>query len=191
MARQRSEFLGSLGKLFAIFKKVVDKVLELGGSDEDIVRLDTDVALVEAVARLIIMEKRLAMKEAQEKIQRGEQIHEGAEEQFLMAIFGRGAVERLTSHPLSPEERDSLREKIKAVLQTLTYREREIVRLRYGLGDGYTYTLEEAGRIFKVTRARVRLIEARAVRKLMDPVRARHLAGFIGNLQQDAEAQQP
>ncbi len=72
-----------------------------------------------------------------------------------------------------------LREKIGALLKTLTYREREIVRLRYGLGDGYTYTLEEVGRIFKVTRERVRQIEAKAVRKLQHPVRSQQLAGFV------------
>jgi RNA polymerase primary sigma factor len=72
-----------------------------------------------------------------------------------------------------------LREKIEALLKTLTYREREIIRLRYGLGDGYTYTLEEVGRIFKVTRERVRQIEAKAVKKLQHPVRSQQLAGFI------------
>ncbi len=50
---------------------------------------------------------------------------------------------------------------------------------RYGLGDGYTYTLEEVGRIFKVTRERVRQIEAKAVRKLQQPVRSRQLEGFL------------
>ncbi len=72
-----------------------------------------------------------------------------------------------------------LREKIEALLKTLTYREREIIRLRYGLGDGYTYTLEEVGRIFKVTRERVRQIEAKAVRKLQHPVRSKQLEGFV------------
>ena len=72
-----------------------------------------------------------------------------------------------------------LREKIEALLKTLTYREREIIRLRYGLGDGYTYTLEEVGRIFKVTRERVRQIEAKAVKKLQHPVRSQQLAGFL------------
>ncbi|MCD4728125.1 MAG: sigma-70 family RNA polymerase sigma factor [Pirellulales bacterium] len=72
-----------------------------------------------------------------------------------------------------------LREKIDALLKTLTYREREILRLRYGLGDGYTYTLEEVGRIFKVTRERVRQIEAKAVKKLQHPVRSRQLEGFV------------
>ncbi|MEN6451965.1 MAG: sigma-70 family RNA polymerase sigma factor, partial [Thermoguttaceae bacterium] len=72
-----------------------------------------------------------------------------------------------------------LREKIDALLKTLTYREREIIRLRYGLGDGYTYTLEEVGRIFKVTRERVRQIEAKAVKKLQHPVRSQQLSGFL------------
>ncbi|MEE2639555.1 MAG: sigma-70 family RNA polymerase sigma factor [Planctomycetota bacterium] len=72
-----------------------------------------------------------------------------------------------------------LREKIDNLLKTLTYREREIIRLRYGLGDGYTYTLEEVGRIFKVTRERVRQIEAKAFRKLQNPIRSQHLEGFL------------
>jgi RNA polymerase primary sigma factor len=74
---------------------------------------------------------------------------------------------------------EMLREKIESLLKTLTYREREIIRLRYGLGDGYTYTLEEVGRIFKVTRERVRQIEAKAVRKLQHPVRSQQLEGFL------------
>jgi RNA polymerase primary sigma factor len=86
-----------------------------------------------------------------------------------------------------------LREKIEALLKTLTYREREIIRLRYGLGDGYTYTLEEVGRIFKVTRERVRQIEAKAVKKLQHPVRSQQLEGFLEykpTLEHDAEFEQ-
>ncbi|MGH7140171.1 MAG: sigma-70 family RNA polymerase sigma factor, partial [Pirellulales bacterium] len=64
-------------------------------------------------------------------------------------------------------------------LGELNYREREIIRLRYGLADGYSYTLEEVGKIFSVTRERVRQIEAKAVRKLQHPVRCRRLAGFL------------
>ena len=63
--------------------------------------------------------------------------------------------------------------------ESLTFREREIIRLRYGLVDGYSYTLEEVGRIFKVTRERVRQIEAKAVQKMQNPVRAKHLEGFL------------
>ena len=64
-------------------------------------------------------------------------------------------------------------------MKTLTYREREIIKLRYGIGDGYTYTLEEVGRIFKVTRERVRQVEAKAIRKLQHPARRRRLEGFM------------
>jgi len=83
-----------------------------------------------------------------------------------------------------------LREKIDALLKTLTYREREIIRLRYGLGDGYTYTLEEVGRIFRVTRERVRQIEAKAVKKLQHPVRSRQLAGFVHHAAEPCRAVQ-
>ena len=75
-----------------------------------------------------------------------------------------------------------LKDKIEAVLNTLTHREREIIKLRYGIGDGYTYTLEEVGRIFNVTRERVRQIEAKAIRKLQHPVRARRLEGFLESI---------
>jgi RNA polymerase primary sigma factor len=81
--------------------------------------------------------------------------------------------------PETSASNELLRERIESLLKTLTYREREIIRLRYGLGDGYTYTLEEVGRIFKVTRERVRQIEAKAVRKLQHPVRSQQLAGFL------------
>src|SRR5205085_1491280 len=85
--------------------------------------------------------------------------------------------------PVSAATQEMLKDKIEHVLKTLTYREREIIKLRYGLGDGYTYTLEEVGRIFKVTRERVRQIEAKAVRKLQHPVRSRQLEGFLDGAQ--------
>ncbi len=81
--------------------------------------------------------------------------------------------------PVQTATNEMLRGKIDDILKTLTYREREIIKLRYGLGDGYTYTLEEVGRIFKVTRERVRQIEAKAVNKLRHPVRSRLLEGFL------------
>ncbi len=84
--------------------------------------------------------------------------------------------------PVNSATQEMLKDKIEHVLKTLTYREREIIKLRYGLGDGYTYTLEEVGRIFKVTRERVRQIEAKAVRKLQHPVRAKQLKGFLDGL---------
>ena len=81
--------------------------------------------------------------------------------------------------PSDAAAQEMLKTRIEQVLKTLTYREREIIKLRYGIGDGYTYTLEEVGRIFKVTRERVRQVEAKAIRKLQHPVRARKLQGFV------------
>lgn len=82
-----------------------------------------------------------------------------------------------------------LKDKIEHVLRSLTYREREIIRLRYGLGDGYSYTLEETGRIFKVTRERIRQIESKALRKLQHHTRSEHLKGFVEGLSHLSMAQ--
>ncbi len=95
------------------------------------------------------------------------------------SAFGEFIEDSSTESPIRAASQEMLREKIEGLLKTLTYREREIIRLRYGLGDGYTYTLEEVGRIFKVTRERVRQIEAKAVRKLQHPVRSKQLEGFL------------
>ena len=81
--------------------------------------------------------------------------------------------------PVASATQEMLKERIDVILKTLSYREREIIKLRYGIGDGYTYTLEEVGRIFKVTRERVRQVEAKAIRKLQHPVRSRKLEGFL------------
>jgi RNA polymerase primary sigma factor len=83
------------------------------------------------------------------------------------------------SNPAESAMQEMLRDKIEVVLRSLTYREREIIKLRYGLGDGYSYTLEETGRIFKVTRERIRQIESKALRKLQHETRAAHLRGFV------------
>ena len=93
--------------------------------------------------------------------------------------FGEFVEDSHCENPLKLANNGLLREKIDELLQTLTYREREIVRLRYGLADGYCYTLEEVGRIFKVTRERVRQIEAKAVAKLQHPVRSTGLAEYV------------
>ena len=93
--------------------------------------------------------------------------------------FGEFIEDSATENPLKLANTQILRQKIETILKTLTYREREIIRLRYGLTDGYTYTLEEVGRIFRVTRERVRQIEAKAVEKLRNPVRSMQLEGFV------------
>ena len=81
--------------------------------------------------------------------------------------------------PLKDVNQQSLQGTIARALDSLSYREREIIRLRVGLADGYSYTLEEVGTIFAVTRERVRQIEAKAVEKLRQPGSDFDLAGFI------------
>jgi RNA polymerase primary sigma factor len=95
------------------------------------------------------------------------------------SYFGDFIEDDQVDSPVASATQEMLKERIDAVLKTLSYREREIIKLRYGIGDGYTYTLEEVGRIFKVTRERVRQVEAKAIRKLQHPVRARKLEGFL------------
>ncbi|MGN6136489.1 MAG: sigma-70 family RNA polymerase sigma factor, partial [Aureliella sp.] len=93
--------------------------------------------------------------------------------------FGEFIEDSENDNPVKNATNGLLRDKIELLLKSLTFREREIIRLRYGLADGYSYTLEEVGRIFKVTRERVRQIEAKAVMKMQNPVRARHLESFL------------
>jgi len=97
------------------------------------------------------------------------------------SYFGDFIEDETAENPVIAATHEMLKEKIRQVLDTLTYREREIIKLRYGIGDGYTYTLEEVGRRFRVTRERVRQIEAKAIRKLQHPIRSRKLEGFMGD----------
>jgi RNA polymerase primary sigma factor len=95
------------------------------------------------------------------------------------SYFGDFIEDNEIDSPVASATQEMLKDRIDVVLKTLSYREREIIKLRYGIGDGYTYTLEEVGRIFKVTRERVRQVEAKAIRKLQHPVRSRKLEGFM------------
>ncbi len=95
------------------------------------------------------------------------------------SVFGEFLEDHRDDDPLMETNREALKAQIDLAMETLNYREREILRLRYGLADGYTYTLEEVGRIFQVTRERVRQIESKAVRKLQQPYRAKSLVSFL------------
>ncbi len=126
------------------------------------------------VADVPIEEARRVMRISRQPISLDKPIGEGEDNSF-----GEFVEDKSNDSPVSNAASEMLKDKIDSVLKTLTYREREIIKLRYGLGDGYTYTLEEVGRVFKVTRERVRQIEAKAVRKLQHPVRSRQLQGFL------------
>ncbi len=95
------------------------------------------------------------------------------------SYFGEFLQDHREDDPLYDFNQELLKNRLADVMQTLSHREREIVRMRYGLTDGYAYTLEEVGKIFSVTRERVRQIEAKAVRKLQQPYRCRDLLGFL------------
>jgi RNA polymerase primary sigma factor len=84
--------------------------------------------------------------------------------------------------PFRDSTQQALRTRIKDVIETLDFREQEIIRLRYGLEDGKSRTLEEVGRIFHVTRERVRQIESRAFKKLRTPTRYEMLADFLDDV---------
>ncbi|HND51822.1 MAG TPA: sigma-70 family RNA polymerase sigma factor [Pirellulaceae bacterium] len=98
------------------------------------------------------------------------------------SFFGEFLEDHRKDDPLYETNRLALKNRIEEAMSSLNYREREILRLRYGLADGYAYTLEEVGKIFSVTRERVRQIESKAVRKLQQPYRARALASFVEGL---------
>jgi RNA polymerase primary sigma factor len=127
-------------------------------------------------ANISIEETRRVMKISRHPISLDRPVGESED-----SYFGDFIEDEAAESPINAATQEMLKDKIDQVLKTLTYREREIIKLRYGLGDGYTYTLEEVGRIFKVTRERVRQIEAKAVRKLQHPVRSRQLEGFLEN----------
>jgi RNA polymerase primary sigma factor len=95
------------------------------------------------------------------------------------SFFGEFLQDHREEEPLLEMGHNLLKARIDTVLGSLEYREREILRLRFGLTDGYSYTLEEVGKIFSVTRERVRQIESKALQTLQHPTRARELAAFV------------
>jgi len=93
--------------------------------------------------------------------------------------FGDLIEDKTAENPSEMASYSLLKEKLGDVLDTLTERERRVLQLRFGLGDGYCRTLEEVGRQFRVTRERIRQIEAKALRKMRHPTRQRQIEGFL------------
>jgi RNA polymerase primary sigma factor len=133
-------------------------------------------------ADMTVDETRRVMKISRHPISLDRPVGESEDSQFGDFIED----ERQTA-PAESAAGEMIRTRINDVLKTLTYREREIIKLRYGVGDGYTYTLEEVGRIFKVTRERVRQVESKAIRKLQHPVRRRRLESFMEGIKTPEE----
>jgi len=93
--------------------------------------------------------------------------------------FGDFIEDKRAVSPANATAYSMLKEQVGDVLSTLTDREKKVLRLRFGIGDGYPRTLEEVGSMFNVTRERVRQIEAKALRKLRHPTRSRKLRNFL------------
>jgi RNA polymerase primary sigma factor len=87
--------------------------------------------------------------------------------------------DKKTESPVTTAHQSLLKDQLQKVLDTLSHREREVIKLRFGIGDGYTHTLEEIGERFNITRERIRQIETVAIRKLQHPLRSRKLEGFL------------
>ena len=153
----------TMSKLRTVSKQLLQKL----GREPTIEEIAT-------TAEMSVSETRRVMKISKHPISLDRPIGESDD-----SYFGDFIEDDSVDSPVQSATQEMLKDRIDHILKTLTYREREIIKLRYGIGDGYTYTLEEVGRIFKVTRERVRQVEAKAIRKLQHPVRSRKLEGFL------------
>jgi RNA polymerase primary sigma factor len=117
---------------------------------------------------------RAVLKMAQQPISLQSPVGDGEE-----TSFGDFIEDKATESPSEVTSFSLLKDKLSDVLCSLTERERKVLELRFGLGDGYPRTLEEVGRQFRVTRERIRQIEAKALRKMRHPTRIRQLHGFL------------
>jgi RNA polymerase primary sigma factor len=133
-------------------------------------------------ANLSVEDARVIMKMARQPLSLDQPVGDHDD-----SYFGEFLEDHRDDDPLYETNQHALKVRIEEAMEHLNYREREILRLRYGLADGYAYTLEEVGKIFSVTRERVRQIESKAVRKLQQPYRSRALASFVDGLESAVE----
>jgi RNA polymerase primary sigma factor len=126
---------------------------------------------------------RAVLKMAQQPISLQSPVGDGED-----TSFGDFIEDKATESPSEVTSFSLLKDKLQHVLSSLNERERRVLELRFGLGDGYSRTLEEVGRQFCVTRERIRQIEAKALRKMRHPTRLRHLHGFLESREAAAAA---
>ena len=125
-------------------------------------------------SKLSVDDTRIIMKMARTPLSLDQPVGDSEDSQFSDFLQ-----DHRNHDPLHATHHAALKTQIEEAMDHLNYREREILKLRYGLADGYSYTLEEVGKIFSVTRERVRQIESKAVRKLQQPYRNRSLSSFL------------
>jgi len=133
-------------------------------------------------AQLSLDDTRIIMKMARQPLSLDQPVGDHDD-----SYFGEFLEDHRDDDPLYETHQAALKSRIDEAMEHLNYREREILKLRYGLADGYSYTLEEVGKIFSVTRERVRQIESKAVRKLQQPFRSRSLASFLDGVEPAVE----
>jgi len=156
----------AMGKIRNISKKL----LQENGREPSIEDMAKEI-------KISVSEARKVLKISRHQISLDCTVGENAD-----SAFGDFIEDDKVESPASAVTQEMLKEKIESVLETLTFREREIIKLRYGVGGSYTYTLEEVGKRFMVTRERVRQIEVAAMKKLQHPTRSRNLEGFLDSV---------
>jgi RNA polymerase primary sigma factor len=159
----------SINKLFRTTTRLVQEYGREPTAEEIAEKMDTPVSKVQKTLKI-----------AQTPISLESPIGEGEDSHLSDFIEDRSVVS-----PVEAVLNTNLKEQTALALQTLTPREEEIVRKRFGIGDGGEQTLEEVGQRFSVTRERIRQIEAKALRKLRHPSRSRRLKALLESRMQD------
>ena len=177
------------GRTIRIPVHMIDALTRLRTIQKNIFQKRGKEPAVEEVARLAgieVEEARHIFEMGSSPISLEHPVGEGDE-----SSFGEFVADQSFERPEKLAANHMLRKEIDKLLKTLTPRERDIIKLRYGLENGCMYTLEEVGRIFEVTRERVRQIEAKAVKKLQSPGRSKKLVGFLDELPPDTSENNP
>ncbi len=154
----------TINKLMRVQKRLIQKLGREPNEKEIAKEMDLPVDQVRAVKRM-----------AQQPISLQSKVGDNED-----AHYGDFIPDMTSENPFEVTEGHLLRERLREILNTLTDRERQVVDFRFGLSDGYSRTLEEVGRLFNVTRERIRQIEAKALRKLRHPSRMKSLGDYRG-----------
>ncbi len=152
----------TINKLMRVQKRLIQKLGREPSEQELAKEMDMPVDQVRAVKRM-----------AQQPISLQSKVGDNDD-----AHYGDFIPDMTSENPFEVTEGHLLKERLREILNTLTDRERQVVDFRFGLSDGYSRTLEEVGRLFNVTRERIRQIEAKALRKLRHPSRMKSLGDY-------------
>ena len=152
----------TINKLMRVQKRLIQKLGREPAEDELAAEMSMPLDQVRAVRRM-----------AQQPISLQSKVGDSDD-----AHYGDFIPDLSSENPFEVTEGHLLKERLRDILNTLTDRERQVVDFRFGLSDGYSRTLEEVGRLFNVTRERIRQIEAKALRKLRHPSRMKSLGDY-------------